>query len=136
MAYYLSKAVLASPWWQQILVGLLLILLVIFFGMILRQLIVFSLATAQSRSSSTRQEGFNKALVGLSSFALGVGIVLSVEHLNKLLGTNLSAGALGLFALGLYLLADGLGIALAKRDGLGVVLLIWAIVGGVVWLVV
>jgi hypothetical protein len=41
-----------------------------------------------------------------------------------------------LLASGLYALAEGIGVLLFRRERGGVVMLIWAIIGGVGWLVV
>lgn len=53
----------------------------------------------------------------------------------KLLNCSMSTMRL-LLASGLYALAEGIGVLLFRRERGGVVMLIWAIIGGVGWLVV
>ncbi len=68
--------------------------------------------------------------------ALCIGLVVLQEALHDILGTASVAVSLGALASGLYALAEGIGVLLFRRERGGVVMLIWAIIGGVGWLVV
>lgn len=73
---------------------------------------------------------------GAGILAFGIGLFFLQDYLRRTWDTDTVVVSLGLLALGLYALADGIGIVLWRRERGGVVLLIWAIIGGIVWLVV
>ncbi|MBK7001899.1 MAG: hypothetical protein IPH35_18605 [Rhodoferax sp.] len=122
--------------WNQALFVLLGLLLIIFAGMILRQLISHSLAVLVSKPDASRSKGWWMALGGVGLLALCVGSVVLQEYLHSVLGTASMVVSMGTLASGLYALADGVGILLFRREHGGVVMLIWGVIGGIVWLVV
>lgn len=122
--------------WNQALFVLLGILLIVFVGMILRQLVGHSLALLVSKPDAPRAKGWIKVFAGIGLLGLSVALVVLQEYLRDILGTASVAVSLGALASGLYALAEGIGVLLFRRERGGVVMLIWTIIGGIVWLVV
>ncbi len=122
--------------WSQALLVLLGILLIVFVGMILRQLVGHSLAVLVLRPNTPRSQGWIKVFAGIGLLALSVGLVVLQEYLRNIFGTASGVVSLGALASGLYALAESIGVLLFRRERGGVVMLIWAIIGGIVWLVV
>lgn len=122
--------------WNQALFVLLGILLVVLVGMILRQLVGHSLAVLVSRPDAPRSKGWIKVFAGIGLLALCIGLTVLQEALQAILGTASVAVSLGALASGLYALAEGIGVLQFRRERGGVVILIWGIIGGIVWLVI
>ena len=131
---FLLNRVLEQPLWTQCPLGALAVLLLLFFGMILLQLVKYSVATIATQADVRRSAGARESLIGVVFLALGIGAVVVQEYLNRVLGTETVVVSLGLLAAGLYALFDGLGILLWRRSRIGVVALVWLIVGGTVYL--
>lgn len=124
-----------QPLYYQILLVTLVVLIVGFLLYTLWQLIGHSLALTKAKQDATRMEGGLRVLSGAMCLSLSVLMFWFQDWLRHQMGGSLMVFPLGLFAAGVYLLADGLGVLLLRRSGVGVVLFIWSIVIGVGWLV-
>ena len=125
---------LAMELYVQVLLAALAVLLIVFLGMILRQLVGYSLAVLVSNQDTPRAKGWVMAGAGVGMLAFAVGAVVLQEYLHSILGTASVVVSMGLLAAGLYALADGIGVLLWRRERGGVVMLLWGIIGGVAWL--
>lgn len=126
---------LLQPLYYQILQVTLVVLIVGFLLYILWQLIGYSLALTKTKPDATRMDGGLRVLSGATGLSLGVLMLWFQDWLRHQMGGSLMVLPLGFLAAGIYMLADGLGVLLLKRSGVGVVLFIWSIVIGVGWLV-
>jgi len=126
---------LSQPLYYQILLVTLVVLVVGFLLYILWQLIGYSLALTKTKPDATRMEGVLRVLSGATGLSLGVLMLWFQDWLRHQMAGSLMVLPLGFLAAGVYLLADGLGVLLLRRSGVGVVLFIWSIVIGVGWLV-
>ncbi len=107
--------------WNQALFVVLGILLIVFVGMILRQLVGHSLAVLVSKPDAPRSEGWTKVFAGVGLLALCVGLTVLQECMRNALGTASVVVSLGALASGLYALAEGIGVLLFRRERSGVV---------------
>lgn len=131
----LIQKILFQPLWTQGLICLLLILVSGFLLYILAQVVMLTIALLRPGVPIPRQTGILEAAGGGGLLVFSIGAILAQEWLNTRIGTAALVAPIGAIAAGLYFLANGLGILFLRRAGAGVVLLIWGIIGGVVWLI-
>ena len=132
MDFLLNRALEQSAW-TQCLLGILALLIALFFGLILFQLVAYTVAIIATRADLERSAGDRESLIGAALLVLGVAAVVVQDDLNRVLGTATVVLPLGLLSAGLYALFDGLGILLWRRSRIGVVALTWAILCGTVY---
>ena len=91
----LLNRVLEQSLWTLCLLGVLAILLIIFFGMILLQLVAYSVTIITTKADEKLSAGVRESFLGVAFLALGIGAVVVQEYLNRALGTASVAVSLG-----------------------------------------
>ena len=126
----------------------LALLLITFAGLILLNLVTYTMALTipAKQEPITRRMGLTEIGLGLAFAATGIALATLPDWLPQLIGGSARGWPPGWFtqvghlnllilAASLYALSEGLGAALFARRRVGVVLLIWAMVVGLVWLI-
>ena len=130
--------------WLQIAFLALALLLIALAGLILHTLVAYTLALISPAKTEpvTRRLGLAEIGLGLAFAAIGIAMATLPDWLPRVIGTSApgwptraSHLSLPILAASLYALGEGLGAALFARRRVGVVMLIWAMVAGLVWLV-
>ena len=118
--------------WTQALIYLLVLLVSCFLLYILAQVALFSFKVLGTKERESRSNGGWVALGGLLLTTLAVGLILAQDYL----GFSTVVVPYGMMFVGLLGLVEGLGVMLFGRIGVGAMLLMWSIIGGVVFLIV
>jgi hypothetical protein len=130
--------------WLQVAFVALALLLVALAGLILRNLVVYTVALTipAKQELVTRRMGLAEIGFGLAFAAIGIAMATLPDWLPRVTGTSAQVWparashlSLPILAASLYALSEGLGAAFFARRRVGVVMLIWAMVAGVVWLI-
>lgn len=121
-------------------------------GLILLNLVAYTVALIlpAKQEPVTRQMGLAEICLGLVLAAFGAALATLPDWLPQPIGGSAQGWSPGsppewikrashlslpILAASLYALSEGLGAALFARRRVGVVMLIWAMVAGVVWLI-
>jgi hypothetical protein len=130
--------------WLQVAFVALALLVIVLAGLILVNLVAYTVALIipGKQEPVTRRMGFAEIGLGLTFAAIGMAMATLPDWLPRVTGTSAQGWparashlSLPILAASLYALSEGLGAALLARRRVGVVMLIWAMVAGVVWLV-